>query len=90
MIQSQAKFCGHRREDRRYSCSRRRPCNRKIEFDCGSIHRIFPGKRISFHPLAFPLISSPIAFLSLSSTLLLVLGLRLLTRMLQREPQWEI
>ncbi|KAJ6405615.1 hypothetical protein OIU84_013554 [Salix udensis] len=47
MIQSLVEFCGHRREDRRESCSRRRPWNRKIEFDCCSIHRIFPGKRIS-------------------------------------------
>ncbi|KAJ6730760.1 hypothetical protein OIU85_021541 [Salix viminalis] len=47
MIQSLVEFCGHRREDRRASCSRRRPWNRKIEFDCCSIYRIFPGKRIS-------------------------------------------
>ncbi|KAF9686968.1 hypothetical protein SADUNF_Sadunf02G0045200 [Salix dunnii] len=40
-------FCGHRREDRLESCSRRRPWNRKIEFDCCNIHRIFTGKRIS-------------------------------------------
>uniref|UniRef100_A0A6N2KNF1 Uncharacterized protein n=1 Tax=Salix viminalis TaxID=40686 RepID=A0A6N2KNF1_SALVM len=55
MIQSLVEFCGHRREDRRASYSRRRPWNRKIEFDCCSI---LPNLSRKTHLRSFHLLAS--------------------------------